>query len=110
MTNTRACLAVLAVAVAVSACQSTQQQLAASQPEAINVATKRAQFEFSCPQASARVLSSMMTQPAINGPLMRGIERAEYTIGVEGCGQKQTYIVVCPQDGSGGCFPGEGNN
>jgi hypothetical protein len=56
------------------------------------------------------VLSSEMVQPAINGPLVRGIERAEYTIGVEGCGQKHTYVVICPQDGSGGCFAGEGNN
>ena len=110
MTNIRACIAVIAAAFAVSACQNTQQALAQSQQEAIGVATKRAQFEFSCPQATGTVLSSEMVQPAINGPLVRGVERAEYTIGVEGCGQKQTYIVICPQDGSGGCFAGEGNN
>jgi len=34
-----------------------------------------------------------------------GVERAEYTVGVEGCGQRQTIVVVCPQDGSG-CFAG----
>ena len=34
-----------------------------------------------------------------------GVERAEYTVGVDGCGQRQTIVVVCPQDGSG-CFAG----
>lgn len=110
MLNIRACAAMITAAVAISGCQSDQQLLAGSQAEAIGVATKRAQFEFSCPQATGTVLSSEMVQPAINGPLVRGIERAEYTIGVEGCNQKQTYVVVCPQDGSGGCFAAEGNN
>jgi len=30
----------------------------------------------------------------------RGTERAEYTIGVAGCGKQKTYIVVCPLDSS----------
>jgi len=110
MSTIRACLAVVVAAFAVSACQTDQQALAQSQQQAIDVATKRGQFEFSCPQATGEVLSSEMVQPAINGPLVRGIERAEYTIGVSGCGKKQTYVVICPQDGSGGCFAAEGNN
>ena len=110
MPQIRIGLAVIAATIALSGCQSDQQLLAQSQQEAIGVATKRAQFEFSCPQATGSVLSSEMVQPAINGPLVRGIERAEYTIGVEGCNQKQTYVVICPQDGSGGCFAAEGNN
>ena len=110
MSTIRACLAVVVAAFAVSACQTDQQALAQSQQQAIDVATKRGQFEFSCPQATGTVLSSEMVQPAINGPLVRGIERAEYTIGVSGCGKKQTYVVICPQDGSGGCFAAEGNN
>jgi hypothetical protein len=35
--------------------------------------------------------------------------RAEYTIGVEGCGQKATYVVVCPL-GSPGCVAVAGRN
>ena len=106
----RACLAVVTVAFAVSGCQSSSQVLAGSQQEAIGVATKRAQFEFNCPQATGQVLSSELAQPAINGPLVRGPERAVYTIGVSGCNQRQEYIVICPQDGSGGCFAGEANH
>ena len=37
----------------------------------------------------------------------RGTPRLEYTIGVSGCGQKGTYLVICPEDGSG-CFAGAG--
>ena len=32
-----------------------------------------------------------------------GIEREEYTIGVQGCGQRRTYVVICPQGGDN-CF------
>ena len=110
MINIRACLAVVVAAVAASGCQSNSQILAASQPQALEVATKRAQFELNCPQATGSVLSSDMAQPPIEGPLLRGVERAEYTIGVRGCNQQKTYIVVCPQDGSGGCFAAEGSN
>ena len=37
----------------------------------------------------------------------RGFERAEYTIGVEGCGRRKTYIVVCQLD-STACFAASG--
>jgi hypothetical protein len=33
--------------------------------------------------------------------------RAEYTIGVAGCGKRATYWILCPDDGSG-CFAGGG--
>jgi hypothetical protein len=32
-----------------------------------------------------------------------GIERLEYTVGVEGCGQRTTVVVMC-QQGSSTCF------
>lgn len=59
-------------------------------------ALRRGQFELNCPNATATVLSSQVLQPVV----WRGIERAEYTVGVEGCGQRKTYIVVCPLDSS----------
>jgi hypothetical protein len=34
---------------------------------------------------------------------MMGTERAQYTIGVTGCGQRQTIQVICAQGGDG-CF------
>ena len=51
----------------------------------------------------AAVLSSNLLQPVMWG----GQERAEYTLGVEGCGQRKTYIVVC-QLGSISCFAAVG--
>jgi len=38
---------------------------------------------------------------------MMGEERGQFTIGVEGCGQRQTYQVLCPMGGDG-CFAAEG--
>jgi len=35
-----------------------------------------------------------------------GVPRAEYTVGVTGCGKKATYVVACPNDGSGSCVAG----
>jgi hypothetical protein len=89
------CLAGLAVA----GCQSDAQILASEQAVATQTATRRGQFELNCPQAKGTMLSSNLLQPVVWG----GLERAEYTVGVEGCGQRKTYIVVC-QLGSPACF------
>jgi hypothetical protein len=35
--------------------------------------------------------------------MMNAIQRAEYTIGVSGCGARKTFIVICPEE-SDGCF------
>ena len=37
--------------------------------------------------------------------LWAGVERAEYMVGVSGCGKRSTYIVICPLD-SDECFAG----
>ena len=83
-------------------CQTTAQMLDARQPEAINTALARARFDMNCPTATGEVLSREMIQPA---SIRFGVERAEYTVGIEGCGQKQTMVVICPADG-GGCVGG----
>jgi hypothetical protein len=31
------------------------------------------------------------------------VPRAAYTIGVAGCDQRDTYVVICPEGGTG-CF------
>ncbi|MFO1361552.1 MAG: hypothetical protein U1F45_03630 [Burkholderiales bacterium] len=91
---------VLALAGAVLAgCQSDAQILASEQAVATQAATRRGQFEMGCPQAAGTILSSNLLQPVVWG----GLERAEYTVGVEGCGLRKTYIVVC-QLGSPACF------
>ena len=80
-------------------CQSDAQLLASEQGVAMQAAVRRGQFELNCPQAKGAVLSSNVLQPV----LWNGLERAEYTIGVEGCGQRRSYVVVC-QLGGPACF------
>lgn len=88
-------------AALLAGCQSAAQTLADEQGVAVMTATNRARFEMACPQAVGQVLSQNLLQPAVWG----GLERAEYTVGVEGCGQRRTYIVIC-QIGSPACFAG----
>ena len=90
-----------------AACQTEQQFLQSKQLEAVQVATNRAKFEMACPAVESTVLSSEMTQPAIQGPYVGGTPRGEFTIGAAGCGQRRTYVVVCPEGGEG-CFAAEG--
>lgn len=88
-----------AVALLLGGCQSTQQILAEEQGAATAVALRRAQFEMSCPSATATPLTSSTLQPIA----WRGIERAEYTVGVSGCGRRAVYMVICPL-GSSDCL------
>jgi len=63
----------------------------------------RAKFEMNCPDATGTVLTQEVVQPGVVAPVAAGIWRAEYTIGVSGCDNRHTYVVVCP-DGGEGCF------
>lgn len=101
--------AVIAATTLLAGCESEQQQLDQAQPIAVNAAVKRAQFEMNCPSAQGMVISREMVQPVINAPMIAGgVYRAEYTVGVSGCNQRATYVVVCPQNGSNDCFAGDG--
>ena len=91
----------LAIA-AITGCQSTGQQLDQQQQQAVDTALQRARFDMNCPAATGSVLSRKMIEPE---SVRFGVQRAEYTVGIEGCGQRTTMVVVCPQDNSG-CFAG----
>ncbi|MDM0065007.1 hypothetical protein [Variovorax sp. J31P207] len=67
-------------------------------------ALRRGQFELNCPAATAQMLSRETLQPLVQNWRFQGTVRAEYTIGVSGCGQRTTYVVFCPQDGAN-CYP-----
>ncbi len=96
---------VLAASLAVLAgCQTTQQVMDASQPQAMSIAMRRAQFEMNCPSATGQVISREEVPPVLQ---FRGTPRLEYTIGASGCGQRGTFLVICPEDGSG-CFAAAG--
>lgn len=94
---------VLATAMALLAagCASGPPYIDQMQPEAMSMATRRGQFEMNCPAATGTVLSRDTITPLVfGGPL-----RAEYSIGVAGCGKRTTYVVICPQNQMS-CFAG----
>jgi hypothetical protein len=97
-------LALVAV-LAGAACMSNQQFLASKQPMAMQTAVTRARFDLDCPAATGTVLSQETVQPQVMGAWggASGLLRGEYTIGVDGCGKRKTYVVLCPEDGTG-CF------
>jgi hypothetical protein len=90
-------------AVVATGCATQKQTLANKQDAAIQTALQRGRFDLNCPSATATVLSSDFIQPAAQGPWVGGLERAEYTVGVEGCNQRRTYVVLC-QVGTDTCF------
>jgi outer membrane lipoprotein SlyB len=111
MTKLLTLFAIIA-ALAVTGCATQQQFLNNMQPTAMQTATSKGKFELNCPTAQPVLISREVVQPALQGPFVGGIQRAEFTVGVEGCGRRQTYIVVCPEGGDG-CFatgPGRFHN
>jgi hypothetical protein len=100
-------LAVLG-ALATVGCQTQQQMVQGQQAEAVQTALNRARFDMNCSSATGQVLSTNVSQPSVQGRFASayGVQRFEYTVGVSGCGQRRTYIVVCPQ--GGGCFAAPG--
>lgn len=95
-------------ALTLGGCASDAQLLDQTQPMAIQTAEQRGQFELNCPSARGVLISREMTQPVVVGPLGGGVPRAEYTVGVEGCNKRTTYVVVCAEGGDG-CVAAEGN-
>ena len=87
MTNAYSSILLLSLAVlTIGGCASPQETFSKDQDKAIDAAVRRGRFEMNCPQATGTVLSSNMLQPVLWG----GMERAEYTIGVEGCSKRST--------------------
>jgi hypothetical protein len=92
----------IATAVLAAGCASQQQIVDSMQPDAVHVAQRRGAFELNCPAATAEVLSKEMIQsPGVMNPRFAPPQRAEYTVGVAGCGQRATYLVVCAEGGTG---------
>jgi hypothetical protein len=102
MTKASTCSAVVALATIIG-CASQQKLLAARQDGAVQTALQRGRFDLNCPGAQATVLSQDYIQPAVQGPWVSGLTRVEYTVGVAGCNQRQTYVVIC-QEGTDTCF------
>jgi len=96
-------MAVCALTMVGAGCATQQQLLQQRQEGAVQTALARGRFDLDCPSATATVLSSDYIQPAIQGPWVAGLNRVEYTVGVAGCNQRTTYVVIC-QEGTDTCF------
>jgi hypothetical protein len=96
-------LLVSLVLVAAAGCQTTDP-LQQYEQSAVDTALARAKFDMNCPGATGSVLSSKQIEPI---SIRFGVARAEYTVGVQGCGKRATMIVMCAEDGSG-CVAGDG--
>lgn len=92
----RKALAAGCLVLVLAGCQSTGQMLDNEQDVAVQTAVRRGQFDMGCPAATGEMLTRTLLQPIA----WRGIERAEYTVGVAGCGKRASYVVVCPLDSS----------
>jgi len=92
-----------ATTIFAAGCFSQSQFLDSNQYAAIQTALSRGQFDLNCQSATAVLLSREVVEPALQGPWVNGVMRAEYTVGVRGCQRHKTYVVVCPQGGDG-CF------
>ena len=92
-------LALMAVLFA-AGCASQAEFLNNNQTSATQTAVSRAQFEMNCQQVTPTIISREVVQPALQGPWVNGIQRAENTVGVAGCGKRHTYVVICPDGGA----------
>ncbi|HXX53615.1 MAG TPA: hypothetical protein VEI28_03490 [Thermodesulfovibrionales bacterium] len=98
----------LAIALFSAGCATQQQFLDSNQNMAVQTVLGRAQFEMNCQEVTPVIISRDVVQPALQGPWVSGIQRAEYTIGVSGCGKRSTFVVICPEGGSGCYSTGSG--
>jgi len=103
----RSSIIAAAVGIFATGCASGPPLIDQMQPEAVSMAVRRGQFELNCPTATGEVISREQVQPLVQTFAYTGPTRDEYTVGVSGCGRRATYIVICPENGSG-CFAGAG--
>jgi len=103
MKKAKTLVVLVAVVGLAAACATQKQELNSRQDGAVQTALERGRFDLNCPSATATVLSRDYIQPAIQGPWVGGLQRVEYTVGVAGCNQRTTYVVMC-QLGTSTCF------
>jgi hypothetical protein len=93
----------LAAPIILAGCASGPPFIDTMQSTAVDMAVRRGAFEMGCPAATGEMLSQEVVQPI---SIRWGYERAEYTVGVSGCGKRTTYVVICPDNDSKTCFAG----
>ena len=109
MTKRRVMVVCLAGISLATACATQKQILTQKQDGAVQTALQRGRFDLNCPAATATVLSSDYIEPAAQGPWVSGMQRVEYTVGVQGCNQRTSYVVLC-QVATDTCFAAHAND
>lgn len=89
-------------ALITAGCASGPPYVQTAEPEAIQSTQRRAQFDMDCTKVQVEVLTRQTVQSPLEYTRFAPPERAEYTVGAIGCGQRKTYLVVCTE-GAGGC-------
>ncbi|MGZ5200087.1 MAG: hypothetical protein ACXWC4_09995 [Telluria sp.] len=84
----------LAPALLAAGCASGPPFVDQMQPKAVAEAQRRGQFELNCPEATGKVISQQQLQPLAFG----GYVRAQYTVGVSGCGKRMVVEVLCSEN------------
>lgn len=93
-------LVLLAGTVVLAACQAPGASVDSLESHAVDVAVRRAQLDAMC----ANVTPSVLEQRQVTKAAPANADTTfEYSISVEGCGQRKTSRVVCPAVGSA-CF------
>jgi hypothetical protein len=90
----RLCVTMLASALLAGGCASGPPFVDQMQAKAVAEAQRRGQFELNCPEATGQVISQQELQPFAFG----GYVRAQYTIGVTGCGKRMVVEVFCSEN------------
>src|SRR4051812_34060376 len=76
-------------------CASGPQFVDQMQPTATGKAEASGRFSMDCPDAKGEVINREQLEPlAFGGPI-----RAQYTIGVAGCGKRTMVTVLCSDNG-----------
>src|SRR5205814_9058731 len=99
MSQQSSLFALIAASFVVAGCQTQQQLVDSMQPDAVHVAQRRGAFEMNCPAATVEMLSKEMIQTPRMNPRFAPRQRADYPIGVSGCGRGSTYLVACGEGG-----------
>src|SRR5215469_5620322 len=73
------------VGVFAAGCQTQQEMVQGQQGMAVQTALNRARFDMNCQSATGQVLSTNVSQPAIQGTFRSayGVQRIEYTVPAE---------------------------
>jgi hypothetical protein len=83
-------------------CASGPPYIQTAEPMATQAAQRRAQFDMDCKDVMVETLTREMVQSPLEYTRFAPPQRAEYTLGATGCGQRKVYLVMCT-DGAGGC-------